>query len=135
LNLTLPILGGENIMMELVKVRDNDIFTDSWIISEATGNAHDSVTKLIKKYSDIFKEFGELSTDLKSGQIGKKDITIVLLNEPQSTLLMTFLGNSKKVVLFKKELVKQFYAMRRLIMERQTTDWQYYASRVKISVD
>jgi len=122
-------------MMELVKVRDNDIFTDSLIISEATGNAHDSVTKLIKKYSDIFKEFGELSTDLKSGQIGKKDITIVLLNEPQSTLLMTFLGNSKKVVLFKKELVKQFYAMRRLIMERQTTDWQYYASRVKISVD
>lgn len=65
-------------MTELVKVRGNDIFTDSWIILEATGNVHDLVTKVIKKYSDIFREFGELSTDLKSRQIVKKDITIVL---------------------------------------------------------
>ncbi len=37
---------------------------------------------------------------------------------------MTLLRNSPQVVAFKKELVRQFYAMRRLIMERQTGEWQ-----------
>lgn len=36
---------------------------------------------------------------------------------------MTLLRNSKTVVKFKKELVRQFYEMRRFILERQSSDW------------
>lgn len=111
-------------MNQLVKVIHNDVFTDSWIIAESTGNSHESVTKLLKKYSDDLEMFGKLSTDLKSGIKSKRGITIYLLNEPQATLLMTFLGNSKKVVKFKVELVRQFYAMRQYILEHQSPHWQ-----------
>lgn len=78
-------------MQELVKIIKNDVFTNSWIIAECTGNAHESVMKLINKYSDDFNEFGKLSTDLKSDlKLSKRGIQIFQLNEPQATLLMTF---------------------------------------------
>lgn len=41
------------------------------------------------------------------------------LNEEQATLLLTYLKNTPQVRAFKKELVRQFYAMRRELMERQ----------------
>ncbi len=49
---------------------------------------------------------------------------VYYLNEQQATLLMTFLDNSEIVVKFKVELVKQFYHMRQILLEKQTTLWQ-----------
>lgn len=46
-----------------------------------------------------------------------------MLNEEQATFVITLLRNSKVVVKFKKELVRQFYAMRQFIFERQSKDW------------
>jgi phage regulator Rha-like protein len=46
------------------------------------------------------------------------------LTELQATLLMTLLRNSHGVVKFKLNLTKEFYRMRRALMERQTTEWQ-----------
>ncbi len=37
---------------------------------------------------------------------------------------MTFLDNSEIVIEFKVELVKQFYHMKQLLLEKQTTLWQ-----------
>ena len=37
---------------------------------------------------------------------------------------MTLLRNTKIVVEFKKELVKQFYQMRQILLEKQTALWQ-----------
>ena len=110
-------------MSNLVSLIGNEVFTNSWIVSEGTGNSHEAVIKLLNKYSDDFKDFGELSYDLKSDMVSKRGITICLLNEPQATFLMTLLGNSKRVVKFKKELVRQFYEMRRFILERQSGEW------------
>ena len=44
---------------------------------------------------------------------------IYRLNEEQATLLMTYLKNTAPVRKFKKELVRQFYAMRTELQRRQ----------------
>ena len=48
---------------------------------------------------------------------------VFLLNEEQATFVITLLRNSKVVVIFKKELVRQFYAMRRFLIEKQSKIW------------
>lgn len=111
-------------MNNLVSLSGNDVFTDSWIIAEGTGNSHRAVVKLIEKYSDDFEEFGKMTDHLKCiNDAGTRNTKIYDLNEPQASFLMTLLGNSVKVVKFKKELVRQFYEMRRFILERQSSEW------------
>lgn len=111
---------------ELVKVIKNDVFTDSMVIAEGTGNEHNSVTRIIRNYKEDFEDFGKIEfMDLKSkNPKGGRPVKIYLLNEQQSTLLMTYLGNSEMVRNFKKELVRQFYAMRQYIMEHNSMHWQ-----------
>lgn len=110
-------------MYELVELKGNEVFTNSWILAEGTGNSHEAVLKLITKYSDDFLEFGNLSYDLKSGMHESRTTKIILLNEEQATLLMTYLRNSEITRKFKKELVKQFYAMRKFLLEKQSKLW------------
>lgn len=111
-------------MNELVKIVGQDIFTDSMVIAQGTGNEHESVVALIKKYEIKFMKLGNFEfTDLKSGKRGRPT-RIYLLNEPQATLLITFLDNTEIVVDFKLELVQQFYRMRELLMQKQSAQWQ-----------
>ena len=51
--------------MDIVSIKSNDVFTDSLVVAEGTGNSHRAVTKLIAKYSDYFKKFGKLTDHLK----------------------------------------------------------------------
>ena len=115
-------------MNELVILKNNDVFTDSLIIAKGTDNEHNSITRLIRNFEDDFKDFGKiLFLDLKSRNKietrGRKQ-KIYILNEQQATLLMTYLKNTEVVRKFKKELVKQFYQMRQLLLEKQTQHWQ-----------
>lgn len=111
-------------MNELILLKNNDVFTTSLVIAEGTGNEHESVVSLIKKYVKDFECFGRIEfTDLKSGKRGRPT-KICYLNEQQATLLMTFLSNSEIVIKFKVELVKQFYQMRQILLEKQTALWQ-----------
>ena len=71
-----------------------------------------------------FRRLGTFEfTDLKSGKRGRPT-RIYLLNEPQATLLITFLDNTEIVVDFKLELVQQFYQMRNLLIQKQSIQWQ-----------
>lgn len=111
-------------MNELVKIVGKDVFTDSMVIARGTGNQHESVVSLIKTYKDNFMSFGSMEfTDLKSGKRGRP-LRIYRLNEPQATLLITFLDNTDIVVQFKTELVRQFYEMRTLLQQLQSPVWQ-----------
>lgn len=113
-------------MNELVILKKNDIFTNSLIIAKGTGNQHKSVIALIKKYIKFFERFGSLRfSDLKStNPQGGRPTRVYYLNEQQATLLMTFLDNSEIVIKFKVELVRQFYEMRKILLEKQTELWQ-----------
>ncbi len=127
-------------MDNLVILKGEDVFTDSWVIAEGTGNSHRAIKSIVNKYSDDFKEFGKLSYHSKwfenekqkkvfsdnSKEVGreKTKIEVILLNEPQATLLITYLRNTEQVRRFKKNLVFEFYRMRDFIREKQTPAWQ-----------
>lgn len=109
-------------MYELVEVRKDEIFTNSKIIAEGTNNQHHSITAIMQKYESDFDEFGEVRFEMRPLPSGQKE-KIYLLNEEQATLLMTYLRNSEITRKFKKELVRQFYAMRRFLIEKQSKLW------------
>jgi len=113
-------------MEELVRVIKNEVFTDSMVVAQGTGNEHHSVTRIIRNYIEDFKEFGEIQfMDLKSiNPQGGRPIRIYLLNEQQATLLMTYLGNNEIVRSFKKKLVQQFYQMKKSLIQKQSIQWQ-----------
>lgn len=111
-------------MTNLVELKGDELFTDSMIIAKGSENEHESVVALIKKHQSDFEDFGGICfTDFKSGKRGRPT-RVYWLNEEQATLLVTYLDNTDIVRKFKKELVRQFYAMRRILLERQTQTWQ-----------
>lgn len=134
-----PIERSDN-MDNLVILKGNDVFTNSWVIAEGTGNSHRAIKSIVDKYSDDFKEFGKLSyhskwfenekqkkifSDNSKGVSREKTkIEVILLNEPQATLLIIYLRNTEQVRRFKKNLVFEFYRMRDFIREKQTPAWQ-----------
>lgn len=110
-------------MYELVELKGNDVFTNSKVIADGTNNQHESVVAIIRKYEKYILDFGNIDfSDLKSGKRGQPE-RVYYLNEEQATFVITLLRNSKIVVKFKKELVRQFYAMRRFILEKQSKLW------------
>ena len=111
-------------MKELTFIKDDDVFTNSLVIAQYSENEHESVVALIKKYEEDFLESGVIEfTDLKSGKRGRP-IRVYELNEEQALLLVTYLDNTVPVRQFKKNLVRAFVQMRKLLLEKQTQDWQ-----------
>lgn len=111
--------------MELVTVKNNQIFTDSKIISDGVGIKHHSIQQLIAKYENDISEFGQLAFEMRPVKYsrGTNFEKIYFLNEEQATFIITLMRNNKTVVAFKKELVRQFYLMRQFIFERQSKNW------------
>lgn len=109
-------------MNELVTLQGNDIFTDSIVIAHGTNNQHESIKRTIEKNKGDMLDFGTLPI-LNRKSTGGRPEQYYQLNEEQATFLITLLRNNKVVVAFKKELVRQFYNMRRFILERQSQTW------------
>ena len=113
-------------MNQLVKIKKNDVYTDSWIVAVGIGREHDTVTKSIKKFKKDFEELGKIrfmdcqSENPKGGRPKK----IYELDEAQAIFLLTLMDNSKIVVEFKKALSLEFVKMRQFILERKTAEWQ-----------
>jgi len=113
-------------MNELILLKNNDVFTTSLVIAEGTNVKHKNIKELVSKYENDLKDFGKvrvLNATLDTNG-GVQKISYYLLNEQQATFLMTLLRNTKIVVEFKKELVKQFYQIRQILLEKQTVLWQ-----------
>ena len=113
-------------MSELVFLEPNKLdavpFTTSKVIAEATGMNHRRVRDAIRKHQEDVEAFGILGayeTSIQERGRGQPEI-IYRLNEEQATFLITLLKNTPTVVAFKKELVRQFYAMRTELLRRQS---------------
>lgn len=101
-------------------------YTTSEIIAEGTGMNHRRVRDAIRKYQTELETFGRVGayqTPLET-KGGIQTVPGYILNEQQATFLLTLLKNTPAVVAFKKELVRQFYAMRALLLERASPIWQ-----------
>ena len=100
-------------MNNLIIVKNKTALTTSLAIAEGTENKHKAVIQLVRKYTDDLSEFGGVAFEMRPFETagGIQERTIAYLNEPQATLLMTYMSNTPVVRQFKKQLVKAFYKM------------------------
>lgn len=107
-------------MNDLVYLTPNteEPFTTSDVIAECAGVKRDTVQKLIQRHEKDLREFGRVGFEIRTLQTrgGQQMAKVYHLNEQQATLLLTFLRNTPVVIEFKKELVRQFFAMRKELM-------------------
>lgn len=107
-------------MNDLVYLTPNteEPFTTSEVIAECAGVKRDTVQKLVQRHEKDLREFGKVGFEIRplSGSKTGQTVKSYHLNEQQATLLLTFLRNTPVVIEFKKELVRQFFAMRKELM-------------------
>lgn len=104
-------------MNELVFNYKDVPYTDSFLIAEGGHVDHASIMRLITNHIDDLAEFGRVGFEIRPLQTngGVQRIKACRLNKEQATFLITLMKNTKPVVAFKKELVKQFYQMESFI--------------------
>lgn len=112
-------------MNELVILKGNDLFTDSQKIAFGAKLEHESVIRMVEKYSGKLSRLGRIRfSDFKSGNsLGGRPVKIAELNEQQATFLLTLLKNTEPVVEFKFKLTQEFFRMRQFLLEKQTAEW------------
>lgn len=92
-----------------IETTDRGLAVTSETIAQGSGVEHRAVLQLINTYKDDLEQFGTSAFEMRKS--GGRPVRTALLNEPQSTLLMTFMRNTEQVVAFKVALVKAFYDM------------------------
>lgn len=96
--------------MELVEVKKSDLVTNTVAIADGVGRDHDTIIKLVDRNKADIEEFGTVGFEIRKS--GGKPLRIALLNEQQTTLLITYMRNNDVVRQFKKRLVAEFFRMR-----------------------
>ena len=108
-------------------------FTTSDIIAKHANIQHHTVTRLIQQHEADFKEFGILRFKIEEIKGRGQPAKHYELTEQQATLLMTYLKNTAQVREFKKELVRQFYAMRFELYKVQAAKAERHPVRVSMT--
>lgn len=94
-------------------------YTTDKIIAEHSGNSLHAVKVLIYNHKQDFEDFGILSFEMTKLPGRGRPQKTYHLNEQQATLLITYLDNTPQVNQFKKSLVREFYAMKQELTQRQ----------------
>ena len=97
-----------------IELVNKELLVSSIVIAEYVDYEHETVARLIKENIEQFKEFGNVEfMDLKSeNSNGGRPQKYILLNENQSTLLITYMRNNDIVKRFKINLIKAFSLMK-----------------------
>lgn len=96
--------------MKLVIKYEGQPATTSEVIAANTENQHKNVLELIRQYQPQLEELGPSAFETRKSS--GRPTEVAILNEHQSTFLLTLMRNSDTVVRFKLALVKAFYEMR-----------------------
>ncbi len=102
----------------LVENRNNELVVSHRVIAEQTENKVLSVQKLITDNIVVLEELGMVRFEIEAIKNSKNKVNeekTFYLNEPQTTLLLTFMRNNEIVKQFKIRLVKEFFKMRELL--------------------
>ena len=96
-------------------------FTTSDVVAIYAKISHHAIQQMIAKHETDFKEFGKVAFEMRASEGSKTNQSekVYRLNEEQATLLLTYLKNTEPVRKFKKNLVKEFYLMRKELTRRQ----------------
>lgn len=104
---------------QLERTDAGQIVVTSLTIAQGTENQHASILRIIRDNIEDFEEFGRVGFEIAPFETagGTQRREIAKLNEPQSTLLLTYLRNNERVKVFKKALVKAFYELAQQLAE------------------
>ena len=94
-------------------------YTTDKIIAKCSDNSLHAVKVLIYSHKKDLEEFGILSFEMTKLPGRGRPQKTYHLNEQQSTLLITYLDNTPQVNQFKKNLVREFYHMKKELTTRQ----------------
>lgn len=99
--------------MTIVIIKDGADVASTAVIAAGTENEHASVIALVRKYQADFEEFGRVRFEIEPFETagGTQSREVALLDEPQATLLLTFMRNTEIVRTFKKKLVREFWEL------------------------
>lgn len=111
---------------------EEEPFTTDEVIAKYSENDEDSVKRLIRTYKADLEEFGIIGFEIRKLNGRGRPKKTYLLNEEQTTLLITYLDNTEPVRRFKKELVSQFYDMKNELYARRME--RHYGKQVRKSM-
>ena len=98
-------------------------FTTSDIIADCAGVQRSTVSRLVRKHESDLEEFGLVGFEIRAvkrdGERGIKYEKLWHFNEQQATLFITYLQNTEAVREFKKNLVREFFSMRKELEKRK----------------
>jgi phage regulator Rha-like protein/ribosomal protein L7/L12 len=117
---------GENQMNmnSIIETRENELVVSHRIIADKTKNQEKTISRLIRNHIKHLELFGKVGFEIQSvkNSVGAlNEEKTFFLNEPQSTLLLTFMRNNEIVINFKVRLVKEFYKMRELLQSQNVS--------------
>ncbi|WP_312330376.1 Rha family transcriptional regulator [Atlantibacter hermannii] len=104
--------------MQLVEIKKLDLVTNTAAIAEGVGRDHDTIIKLVDRNKSDLEEFGEVGFEIRAGYNNAK-VRVAVLNEQQTTLLITYMRNNEVVRAFKKRLVAEFFSMRSALAKKK----------------
>lgn len=124
-----PNMKREDFMQKLVFMNrgDKQPYTTSKIVAKYAQVQHETIVRLLSNYKEDVEEFGVIRFEIgkpPKGSSGGRPEIIYRLNEEQATLLIAYLQNTVAVRVLKKELVRQFYEMRALLLELNSSIWK-----------
>lgn len=124
--------------MQLVEIKKLDLVTSSIAIADGVKRDHDTIIKLIDRNKSDLEEFGKVGFEIRAGYNNAK-VRVALLNEQQTTPLITYMRNNDVVRKFKKKLVAEFFRMRGALagkkMDRNTARLEYRPMRNTVLLD
>ena len=94
-------------------------YTTDRILAKCSNNSLHAVKSLIYNHKRDLDEFGILSFEMTKLPGRGRPQKTYHLNEQQATFLITMLDNTPQVKQFKKSLVREFYAMKQELTQRQ----------------
>jgi len=104
---------------KIITVENDESFVTIDTLIKFSGNVEYSVKELIRENeSDIMEFRNEGSTpNFEKSEKGNIKWKLVRLNEDQASFILTLMANSPEVKLFKKNLIKEFRALKNQVLE------------------
>ena len=122
----------------IVAVFDGELLASSEALAAGVKLSHASVIKLVRKHQASLERFGMVRFEIRprsKGQHGGGDVEFALLNEQQSTLLISMLRNSPVVIECKVRLVEEFYRMRDALNQQAQGLWKQMQALIAKEVE
>lgn len=114
-------------------------YTSSLALAKGGRVEHRAIISLINTHLGDLQDFGRVTFEMRPlpTKGGVQNVKTCRLNKEQATFLITLMRNTRPVVAFKKELVKQFYEMEQFIATVVSTrhDYPLLTEAVKMAHD